>query len=75
MYKTLTVFISVFLIDIFCRRNCLRMFSLKPLHWAVSLSSALFCASGNHAPAANTKIRVIGQNELVFNPKDRSDTN
>jgi hypothetical protein len=56
MYKTLTVFISVFLIDIFCRRNCLRMFSLKPLHWAVSLSSALSCASGNHAPAANTKI-------------------
>ena len=32
------------------------MFSLKPQHWAVSLSSALFCASGNHAPAANTKI-------------------
>lgn len=58
MYKMLTVFIPIFFTILFagCRRNCLRMFSLKPPYRAVSLSSALFCASGNHAPAANTKI-------------------
>ena len=45
MYKTLTVFISVFLIDIFdifCRRNCLCMFSLKPLQRIRVLFSVVF---------------------------------
>ena len=30
---------------------------------------------GKASSEANVKDRVIGQNELVFNPKDRSDTN
>lgn len=71
MYKMLTVFIPVFFTILFAgetRRNCLRMFSLKPQHWAVSLSSALFCSSGNHAPAANTKI-ILPHALIFFNHK------